>query len=194
MNDDLPWGAIAAVLALAACAAPPVPSPPPAAGAADAPAAPGSALPLHTAVRAFTIELPAAVAVAAPLFGPVREREWSPHWAPTFVQPDPPAQEEGAVFTTDDAHGRCVWVLTDYDPDAGRVGYVALLPGVAVTRLRIDLRAVGAGACSATVTSRRTALSPAGNDDVDRFALHFEQQGPHWQQAVAGALQRAAPR
>ena len=150
--------------------------------------------PLRAAVRSFAIELPVPVAAAAPLFGPVREREWAPQWAPLFVQPAAPAQEEGAVFTTSDAHGESLWVLTDYDPDAGRIGYVALQPGVVVAQLRIGLRPAGDSACVATVTSRRTALSPAGNELVDRFAEHFAQQGAHWQQAIAGALQRAQPR
>ena len=33
---------------------------------------------LLSATRSFTITLKAPVATAAPLFGPVREREWSP--------------------------------------------------------------------------------------------------------------------
>jgi hypothetical protein len=150
--------------------------------------------PLRAEVRSFAIELPVPVADAAPLFGPVREREWAPQWAPTFVQPAAPAQEEGAVFTTSDAHGESLWVLTDYDPAAGRIGYVMLQPGVVVAQLRIELRPTGDSACVATVTSRRTALSSAGNEAVDRFAQHFAQQGPHWHQAIAGSLARARPR
>jgi hypothetical protein len=173
---------------LAACSDP---SPPVPAAAPTPTAAPAA---LHTAERAFTIELPATVAAAAPMFGPVREREWEPGWAPTFVHPTQPAQTAGAVFTTSDAHGKGLWVLTDYDPSAGRIAYVVLQPDLVVAQLRIELSARGDDACAVTVTSRRTALSSAGNEVVDRFALHFAAQGPHWQEAVAGALRRAAPR
>ena len=178
---------LVAASALAACAAPP---PAPAAAAPGQDAGPD----LHAAVRSFTIDLPAPVAVAAPLFGPLREREWSPAWAPAFVHPAVPAQQEGAVFTTDDAHGRALWVLTDYAPDAGRIAYVVLTPGVLIVQFRIELRPSGADGCTATVTSRRSALAPAGNELVDRFAAHFPQQGHHWQEALCSALQRTAAR
>jgi len=63
--------------------------------------------------QSFAFDLPAGVADATPLFGPVREREWSPDWAPRFIHPADPAQREGAVFTTATHNGTRLWVLTE---------------------------------------------------------------------------------
>src|SRR5256885_12282353 len=88
--------------------------------------------------RSFTFDLPAAVADATPLFGPVREREWAPEWAPRFLHPADAAQRDGAVFTTVGHGGTRLWVLTEYDPGAGRVAYLVTDPGFLVTEIRIS--------------------------------------------------------
>jgi hypothetical protein len=70
--------------------------------------------------QSFEIVLDATVAEAAPLFGPVREAEWAPGWAPHFVHPASAGQQEGAVFTTTTPKGyERLWTLTaNADADA----------------------------------------------------------------------------
>jgi hypothetical protein len=128
-----------------------------------------------------------------PLFGPVRETEWSPDWAPTFAWPAPAAQgPDGAVFTTagQDGGEPSVWVMTDYDPGARRVRYVIVHPGLSVGELRIDVQPAGAGESTAEVTYRFTALTAAGNESIARWVAHFPHMAPHWEQALNGCLAR----
>jgi hypothetical protein len=146
---------------------------------------------LQSVTHAFTLALDAPVARAAPLFGPVREAEWSPAWKPAFLHPAEPAQVEGAVFTTGpDPQARSLWILTDYAPAEGRIAYVVVAPGVLATQIRVALVPRGTGGSSATVTYRRWALAPAGNALVEAFAKHADSMGPHWEAAVNGALAR----
>ena len=57
------------------------------------------AQPRQHAESNITFDLPAAASRALPLFGPVREAEWSPDWNPDFVYPAENRQAAGTVFT-----------------------------------------------------------------------------------------------
>ena len=164
-------------------------------GSGNTPSEPSaSADALHSAERAFTIILNAPLAEATAMFGPVREREWSSAWNPEFIDPAQPVQKEGAVFVTDaQPHGKSTWLLSEYDVRAGRVGYVVFVPGQSVIQFRIRVTAKGGNKSEATVTSHRTALSPAGNDAVDHFAIQFASQGPLWEAAINQSLEAPKP-
>jgi hypothetical protein len=136
-------------------------------------------------IRTMTLHLAAPADALFPLFGPVREAEWSPDWKPTFIVPDPPAQgRAGAVFTTEDA----VWVMTDYDPARRQVRYVTLHPGRVVAQLWIDVSEEGPGRSRAVVTYRMTLLGPEGRATLDHFVTSFEHWPHHWEQAIAATL------
>lgn len=142
--------------------------------------------------RSFTFDIPAAVADAAPLFGPVREREWAPEWVPIFVNPDVPTQREGVVFTTA-THGGAtrLWVLTDYDPQEGRVAYVVVDDGFLVTNIKIAIVVTGARTSRATVTYRRVALTERANQQVNALTAEWAaEQAHHWGTAITAALAR----
>jgi len=136
----------------------------------------------------IVLRLPAPPAAAFPLFGPVRETEWSPHWSPRFVFPPEPTQETGAVFTTRKGDTDAVWVLAAYDEAALRITYVILWPGMCATKLDIALTATGDGATEATVTYRQTALSEAGDRYVTEFSHDFPRERDHWEQAISHRL------
>jgi hypothetical protein len=144
----------------------------------------------------FTLSLDAPAADALPLFGPIREAEWSPGWAPRFVHPPEGAQRDGVVFTTTtgSAARLQLWVLTEYDLAAGRVAYVVTEPGFLVTEIKVQVVPDGAR-CRATVTYRRSALDPAANHVVDALDAHWTAaQGPHWEAAINAALARGRHR
>src|SRR5215468_7069320 len=93
---------------------------------------------LSQRTQSFTIALDAPVADATPLFGPVREGEWAPHWSPRFLHPPAGAQAEGVVFTTTTPKGfEQLWMLTDYDAAAGRVAYAIVTPGYTANQITI---------------------------------------------------------
>jgi hypothetical protein len=142
--------------------------------------------------QSFTFELPAAVANATPLFGPVREREWSPEWAPRFLHPSDPAQRAGAVFTTAGHGGTRLWLLTTYDPVAGRVAYVVHDPEFLVTEIGISIVSAGLHTSRVTVTYRRSALTSRANEQVEALTPAWAaEQARHWGTAISAALKRS---
>lgn len=144
--------------------------------------------------QSFTIVLHATVADATPLFGPVREIEWTPEWAPQFLHPAGGAQRGGVVFTTTTSTGReQLWMLLDYDVAAGRVEYVNVSPGFSATQITIRTVPDGDRRCRATITYRRSALVAAANEEVNQMDAHWaEQQRPHWEAAINAVLAKAS--
>jgi hypothetical protein len=140
--------------------------------------------------QSFTIGLNGSVADVAPLFGPVREAEWAPDWSPRFIHPAQGVQREGAVFTTTTAHGRDrVWLLTAYDVTNGRVEYVVMTPAFVANEIKIRVVLEGEQHCKATITYRRSALAPEGNEEVAKLDAHWaEEQRIHWETAINEAL------
>lgn len=139
--------------------------------------------------RSFTISLHAPVREATAAFGALTEMRWSPHWHPHFLQPSPPAEVEGAIFTVA-ASGKPdqVWVLQTWDLERHVVRYVAFDPGTKVTRIEIRVRALDASHSTASVTYDRTALGASGNAEVAEFARHFTSEGPEWETAINAYL------
>jgi hypothetical protein len=144
------------------------------------------------AETAITFRLPAPPAAAFPLFGPVREGEWSPYWKPRFLFPADPSQKAGAVFTTRTEHGETVWTLAVYDEAALRIQYLIVWPGMCATTLDIVLKPTADDASETSVTYRQTALSEAGDKYVREFASDFPTQRDHWQRAISHRLQEIA--
>ncbi len=91
------------------------------------------------------------------------------------------------VFTTQDEYGRAVWLLDRYDTSAGEIRYVNVR-STTLTTIDISVRQDGKDASLATVTYKRTALDPRGEEGVASFAHHFPMEGPHWESAINAAL------
>ena len=140
------------------------------------------------AETSISFELPAPPSVALPLFGPVRESEWSPQWSPSFLYPSIPSQIVGAVFTTGEEGHQMIWTLARYDEAAFQVSYVIVWPGMCATKLDIELKPAPNGTSQATVTNRRTALSEPGDKYVKEFAAEFPSQREHWRHAISHRL------
>ena len=140
------------------------------------------------AETSIVLRLPAPPSAAFPLFGPVRESEWSPHWNPRILFPTDQRQLAGSVFTTSHGADEAVWLMDTYDERALRIGYVIVRPGMYATRLDIALKAAADQTTEATVTYRQTALSEAGDSYVKDFARDFPSQRDHWERAVTHRL------
>jgi hypothetical protein len=132
----------------------------------------------------ITVRLAAPPAVVFPLFGPVREAEWSPHWNPKFLFPAEKSQVAGAVFTTQEGEGEAVWVMDIYDEPTLRITYVIVLPGTCVARLEIVLNPGPNNTTEAFVTHHFTALSEAGDKYVKENAKSFPDERDHWEHAI----------
>jgi hypothetical protein len=150
---------------------------------------PGTAV-LEQRTQSFTIALNGSVSEATPLFGPVREAEWAPDWSPRFVQPAQGVQREGVVFTTTNGHGKDrLWLLTTYDVTNGRVEYVVITPALTTDEIKIRVVPDGEQHCKATITYRRSALAPEGNEEVSKLDAHWaKEQWIHWETTINEAL------
>jgi hypothetical protein len=151
-------------------------------------ALPGSVL--EQREQSFSIRLNGSVPEATPLFGPVREAEWAPTWKPRFIHPTEGGQREGAVFTTTGGDGKeRLWLLTAYQPEAGRVEYVLVVPGFTANQIKIRVVPDGEKHCQATITYRHSALGPEGNKEVAKLDAQWaEQQRTHWETAMNAVL------
>ena len=145
---------------------------------------------LEQRTQSFTIALNGRVADVTPLFGPVRETEWAPGWSPRFIHPAQGAQCEGAVFTTAGGPAKDrLWLVTTYDVGNGRVEYVVMTPGITTTEIKIRVVSDGKQHCKATITYRRSALAPEGNEEVAKLDANWvEEQRIHWETAINEAL------
>jgi hypothetical protein len=145
---------------------------------------------LEQRTQSFAIVLNCSVADAVSLFGPVREAEWAPEWSPQFIHPAQGVQREGVVFTTRGSHGQDrLWLLTTYDVKNGRLDYVVVTPALVTNEIKIRIVPEGEQRCKATITYRRSALAPEGNEEVAKLDSHWaEQQQIHWETAINQAL------
>lgn len=132
------------------------------------------------------------MAEITPLFGPVREREWAPDWAPHFIYPAQGGQEEGAVFTTTSANGQeRLWLLTTYNVEHGEVEYVVITPGFTANQIKIQIAPDGEKQSKATITYRHSALAPEGNEEVRKLSPDWAaHQRVHWESAINSVLKK----
>ena len=140
--------------------------------------------------QSFTIRLNGSVADVTPLFGPVREAEWAPHWSPHFIYPTGGVQRGGVVFTTTTIDGADrIWLLSTYDVANGRVDYVVMTPTFTADEIKVRVVPDGEQHCRATITYRRSALAREGNGEVAKLDAYWaEEQRMHWEAAINQAL------
>ena len=107
-----------------------------------------------------------------------------------FHSPRKGVQREGVVFTPRRGHGRDrLWLLTTYDVRNGRVEYVVVTAAFTANEIKICVVPDSEQHCKATITYRRSALAPEGNEDVAKLDEHWaEEQRIHWQSAINEAL------
>ena len=132
----------------------------------------------------MALRLAAPPAMVFPLFGPVREGEWSPHWKPQMLFPVDKTQVVGSVFKTREDEGEAVWVMDVYDEATLRITYVIVLPGMWVARLEIALKPGANNTTEASVTHYFTALSEAGDEYVKQAAQDFPGEREHWEHLI----------
>jgi len=141
------------------------------------------------AEASMSFELSVPPDTALPLFGPVRETEWSPTWQPRFIAPaDGSNSQEGTVFTIGSESGRSVWILNEYSVPRQSIRYTVVGPD-RTTEIHVQLTPRPGGHSEVRVTERVTALSREGEQIVSGFREHFATQGEHWRSAIETRLQ-----
>jgi hypothetical protein len=140
------------------------------------------------AVVVLSFHFDASINRTAAAFGPLSEAAWAPDFKPRFVFPRKPTQVAGTVFTTSTDR---VWLLHDFDTEAGFVQYVIVDANSEITlTIRVARSATGS---LATMTYDIVALNEAGAKHLTTIQTHVRALTEHMQGAISGYLARSEP-
>ena len=119
-----------------------------------------------------------------PLLCPVREADWVPGWRYRLIYSHSGFAEAGCVFITEENQSETTWIVTEYDPIAFRIAFVWVKPGEVTAQIRVSLEPSAAGT-KALIRYTYTALSLAGNQEVERFDDNwFRHKMQSWEAAI----------
>lgn len=139
----------------------------------------------HSNTRRFHLDAPCERAF--PLFTAAGEREWAEGWNPELLSG---GERRGSAFRTRHPDGQVTtWIVSEYDPAAGRVGYARLAEGSNIGL--VDVRCTKDGNGSAIdVTYTLTGLNPKGDAFASKFTAdaHYAAMIDEWQHALMKAL------
>jgi len=121
-----------------------------------------------------------------PLLCPVREADWVPGWKYRLIYSQSGVAELGCIFTTPNDDGsESTWLCTEYDPARFRIAYAWLTPGLVACQIRIQLEPGPSGTTRSHIAYTYTGLSPAGNQEVERFTAEwFRIKMEGWEKAI----------
>src|SRR3954447_732184 len=119
------------------------------------------------------------------LLCPVREAEWVPDWKYRLQYSKSGVAELGCVFATPNEDGtETTWIVTDYEPSR-RIAFAWVWPEMIATRLTIELAPHDANRTNAQISYEYTALSDAGERELDTYDEHwYAEKMEHWQTAI----------
>ncbi|MCY4628881.1 MAG: hypothetical protein OXE58_15120 [Acidobacteria bacterium] len=157
---------------------------------AHAPVEQGPGFSAERLSRTAEIDLNGPIAEVFPLFNPVEEPKWAPHFQPRFIYPVDRTVQQGMTFKTA-GHGDeadLVWRINEYDPAAHHIQYL-VFGAKRYWTITIDCREADPGKTSARVTYEFLALEQAGValSEASLNAM-FANDLTDWEQAINGYL------
>lgn len=123
-----------------------------------------------------TIGISAPLEKVFPLLCPEREKEWLDGWAYNMIFSDTGFAEDGCVFTTGPQGKNTVWVVSVYDPDAGRIEFTRFHIDLAVDRLALRVYSTTNTSSEIEVSYTVTSLSEGSNDYAEQLCKTHEQK------------------
>lgn len=140
--------------------------------------------------RTAEIDLDGPIAEVFPLFNPIEEPKWAPHFQPRFIYPADRTVQQGMTFKTA-GHGDeadLVWRINEYDPAAYHIQYLVYGTDRYWT-ITIDCRDVDGGRTSARVTYDFLPLEAAGvaASEASLNAM-FAHDLKNWEDAINNYL------
>jgi hypothetical protein len=135
----------------------------------------------------ITVALPPDEAFA--LFTPNGERAWAHGWAPEFPSPVADDTEPGTAFLTRHGERVAIWTVAGREPGRS-IRYVSTIPGHRTGLITVACEATPAEAAATEVTVGYdlTALDPAANAELGRFAEGYPRFLARWEQALANLI------
>ncbi len=137
--------------------------------------------------QSHKIHVSAPVDRAFPLFEPLGEKHWAHGWEPEMLYPASGVAKVGTVFTTQKAgEPTKIWTIIGYEREQAHVTYINVLPHAYTSRIDVRCEADGAETTSVCVTYTLTALSPHGNEYIERFTEehHYQAYISSWERAI----------
>ena len=113
-------------------------------------------------IRSFVQDIRATPEQVFPLLCPEREKEWLPGWDARIIHSVSGVAERGAVFETQHAAGRTLWIVTEYDPPR-RVAFARWQPDGIVVHIEIVLARSQVGRTAVCICYTFTAESATGS-------------------------------
>jgi len=142
----------------------------------------------RTQMRSFHLDAPRGRVF--PLFTARGEREWAPGWDPVMLSG---AEERGSAFQTRNQSGEATtWIVIDYRPSEGRVGYARLAHGSNIGLVDVICTEPAHGGTDVSVAYTLTPLHPEAEAFVEEFLdpRHYARMIDEWQAATSAALAR----
>jgi hypothetical protein len=141
---------------------------------------------LHVVCRGIVrVALPPERAVQ--YFTPEGERVWAPGWDPAYPAARQDETALGTVFVTHGDGVETVWVVVHRSESSMR--YARVSPNVQAGTVNVQCLADGQ-ATRAEITYDLTALRPAAQAGLQRFADGYDKFLNEWERLIAGALAR----
>src|SRR6266567_5967912 len=120
--------------------------------------------------RTHVIHIPATVDRAFPMFEPLGEKHWARNWDPDMLYPASGVAQKGTVFTTQHiGEPAKIWTIIAYDREQTHITYVNVLPNAYTSRIDVRCEPDGNEATSVSITYTLTALTPYGNEYIEKF-------------------------
>lgn len=140
--------------------------------------------------RSHMIHVSAAVDRAFPLFEPLGEKLWAHGWEPEMLYPASGVAKVGTVFSTQHVDEPAkIWTIIAYEREQAHVTYVNVLPDVYTSRIDVRCEPDGTEASHVCVTYTLTALTPQGNEYIERFTQeHYQAYILSWEAAIESYL------
>lgn len=104
-----------------------------------------------------------AVKDIMPLYCPVKEMEWCEYWSPQVVYSNSGLVEEDCIFIEPNDDTDIIWIVTEYNVEAGHVEMIYYEPGIAITKMEIQTQPTTKKTTSATVTYTKTSIGDKGD-------------------------------
>lgn len=140
--------------------------------------------------RSHVIRISTTVDRTFPLFEPLGEKLWVHGWEPEMLYPTSGVAKVGTVFTTQHANEPTkIWTIIAYEREQARVTYVNVLPHAYTSRIDVHCEPDGTETSRVCVTYTLTALTPQGNEYIERFTQeHYQAYISSWETAIGSYL------
>jgi len=119
------------------------------------------------------------------LFDAVSERDWVDDWNPVPIFPEELSRAEGTVFTLERDGRTAVWTVLRYAPGQHCAEYLVTEYDYQHRWIYVSCSPEPDQTTQVTVRYVTTALTPAGQEDIERYGKEFLRA---WAEPVQAAL------